>query len=161
MKTVYLIDSSKYGYHKGILADFTDIVPGEVYDLAFDENEIMYNDIAGSGADVIITFDTSGFSYRTVMDALSFNNIYARFAHILFHKPDYYKSTIKDRQNLSMFMYIPNGEDVSACETLCPDVPNIREFGPFRYKASTEEEHEINKDTVRKWWEEFKKEAML
>ncbi len=162
MNILYLTDSRQFGYHKDLIKDFLSVTGGEVFDLSDDYAKAKkYQDIENFGADVIITFDGAGLDYRTVMDTLSFNNLFARMAHILFHKPSFYGQMLELRQNLSMFTYIPCTEDLSSCRTRYPEIPNLNEFGKCFYKADNEKEHETNRETVRAWWDDFKREAML
>ena len=162
MNTLYLIDTAKYTYHKRIIKSFTDVIPGKVFDMS-DGTPYgnRYYEIEKSAPDAIITLDLAGHVLRTGNGTLSLNNIYARMAHILFHGPDHYGRDMKARQNLSMFTYIPTGEDVDKCTANLTEVPNIRSFVPFDYKADDETEQVVNRENIAKWWEEFKKDAML
>ena len=84
-----------------------------------------------------------------------------RVAHILFHKPDHYGRNLKVRQNLSMFTYIPNGSDAEAVQAVYPEVPNIEEFVPISYKPADDKERKENIESIKRWWNDFKREAML
>lgn len=162
MKVLYLINSKEYSYHKGMINDFTACISGDVIDMSCGEylHEIYY-DIEEKSPDVIITFDLAGFELRTASDTLSLNRIYARMAHIIFSKKCLSDRSLKERQNLSMFTYIPNGYNIAEVMNKCPEVPNVFEFVKVSYKADTEPEHEENKVNIEKWWETFKREAML
>ncbi len=162
MKVIYLINSKEYGYHKTLIPDFTQTVPGEVFDMS-DGTDLAtrYGQINDTDADVVITFDLAGHILRTGSDTLSLNNLAARMAHILFQRTQMYAEDIKARQNLSMFLYLMNGEDVAGCRARLEEVPNISEFCAIERKAGSEEEHEKNRHSIALWWEEFKKEAML
>lgn len=161
MKILYLIKSREFPYHKEIIKDFLVHVPGEVYDLSEGDPDLIYKDMETLNPDVVITFDYTGYEFRTISDTLSLNNMYAKMAHILFHKASYYGRKLYDRQNLSMFTFLPKGGNIEACREQYREVPNISEFGEFYYRASNEREHSINQDTVTNWWEQFKKEAMI
>ncbi len=162
MNVVYLIDTGKNSYHTAILPDFTQVVPGNVIDMSDgDDIASKYYEIVKLKPDVVITFDLAGHLLRTSSDTLSLNNIHARMAHILFHKSDHYGRDLRLRQNLSMFTYIPGTEDAAKCRQNCPYVPNIDNFAAFDNKASTDEEHEKNREGIRFWWSEFKKEAKI
>ncbi len=162
MRILYLIDSGTYRYHKELIGDFLDVTGGEVMDIPDDGmRQMKFNDVKKYGADVIITFDGIGLDFRTVSDTLSLNNLYSRMAHILFHKLSFYDRKILIRQNLSMFTYIPNDEDPDAAGGKYEDIPNIRSFGVFSYKIYNEAEREKNRETIREWWDDFKREAML
>jgi len=161
MKIIYLIDSNNYNYHKKLAADFVSITGGEITDTAGADPGILYYEIKVQAPRVIITFDLAGHVFRTGSDTLSLNNIYARFAHILFHRSDHYAVELKARQNLSMFTFIPNGEDVAYYRDRYPDVPNIDRFVPFIYNASDEYEQQSNLANIRQWWNDFQRKAML
>ncbi len=112
MNIIYLINSKEYNYHKSLATDFSEVTGGSIIDMGDGTAlGVRYNEIADAAPDVIITFDLAGHALRTGNDTLSLNNIYARYAHILFHKPDHYGRSLEARQNLSMFTYIPNGND--------------------------------------------------
>ncbi len=162
MKILYLTDTDRYQYHKELAGEFLEITGGEVMDIPDDGNRQMkFFDVKNAAADVIITFDGTGLDFRTVSDTLSLNNLYARMAHILFHKPSFYEQKILIRQNLSMFTYIPNNEDPASFSGKYEDIPNVRLFGEFSYKPYNDEEKKMNRETIRAWWDDFKKEAML
>jgi len=162
MTIVYLIDSKKYNYHKSLANDFVSVTGGSIVDMGDETNPgSRYYEIEGMSPDVVITFDLAGHILRTGSDSLSLNNIYARFAHILFHKTDHYGRALKARQNLSMFTFIPNGENVEIVKSNCPEVPNIKEFVSISYKPSDDREREINTENIKCWWDDFKREAML
>ncbi len=162
MKILYLINTKQYGYHKNLIKDFTDITGGEVINMSdgIDLGSI-YGQIAAVSSDVVITFDLAGHILRTGSDTLSLNNIYARMAHILFHKTDFYGQDIKARQNLSMFTYIPNSEDPEICRERLIGIPNISRFVGIDYKTSSAAQHEANRANIAIWWDQFKKDAML
>ena len=161
MKTMCLINSKEYNYHRQLAGVFAGITGGEIVDTAGADPGRQYYEIKDSNPDVIITFDLAGHVFRTGNDTLSLNNIYARFAHILFHKPGHYGRDLKLRQNLSMFTFIPNGEDPSSYRTLLPEVPNIEAFVPVVYKNPNDREHEDNLKNIKLWWSDFQKDAML
>ncbi len=162
MKVLYLINSSKFNYHKNLAGDFTGVTGGDVLDMS-DGKPLgeRYYEIEGKKADVIITFDLAGHVLRTGNDTLSLNNIYARMAHILFQNTDRYGTDIKARQNLSMFMYIPEGSDVTSVREKCTQVWNIFIFPPIERNPQNDEQHEENRKEIKSWWEAYKKEAML
>ncbi len=162
MKVLYLTDSSRFNYHKNLVADFTEVIPGDVYDMS-DGKPLgeRYYEIEGAKPDVIITFDLAGHVLRTGSDTLSLNNVYARMAHILFQNTDRYGADLRARQNLSMFTYIPEGSDVAAARCKYAEVPNILEFVPVERNPQTDEQHEKNREMIKIWWDEYKKEAML
>ena len=162
MKIMYLIDTKKYGYHKEVADQFLEIIPGEVTDMCNDADQAsVYYGIEDAKADVIITFDGCGLDLRTVTDTLSLNNIYARFAHIMFHKTSFYGPLFGARQNLSMFTYVPKGEDITGLKEKYTEVPNITEFPEFYYKAAGDDERAVNRDNIKMWWDTFRKDAML
>ncbi len=162
MNIVYLINSKDYNYHKSLAEDFVSVTGGNIIDMG-DGTQlgVRFYEISDMKPDVIITFDLAGHSLRTGNDTLSLNNIYARFAHILFRKTDNYGRDLKARQNLSMFTYVPNGADIEAVRTAYPEVPNIEEFVPFVYKPTDDKEREENAENLRRWWDVFRKDAML
>lgn len=159
---VYLINTSEYSYHKTVVKDFTDVIPGDVIDMSsgLALHEIFY-EIKKKNPDVIITFDLAGFELRTGSDTLSLNGIYARMAHIIFSKKNVDSSNLRLRQNLSMFTYIPMGVNAETVRAKYPEVPNISNFKEFWYKADSIAEHEQNRSSVTDWWNEFKRESML
>lgn len=162
MKIVYLINSKEYNYHKSLADDFVSVTGGGIIDMGDGTNlATRYCEIEGMAPDVIITFDLAGHVLRTGNDTLSLNNIYARFAHILFHKTDHYGRVLKARQNLSMFTYIPSGQDVEAARCSFSEVPIIEEFVPIIYKSPDDKECIDNIESIRRWWGDFLKEAML
>ena len=162
MKLVYLINTKEYKYHKNMIEDFSSVIPGDILDMSDGTAKgSRYEEIRALDPDIVITFDLSGFELRTVSDTLSLNSIYARMAHILFHSTDHYGNLLKARQNLSMFTYVPENEDINACRSRYNEVPNIERFPKIDYKADLEEEHEANRRNIRSWWEEFRKEAMI
>lgn len=162
MKVLYLIDSGKYKYHRDLIGEFLDVTGGDVLDIPDDgTRQMKFFDVKDAGADVIITFDGTGLDFRTVSDTLSLNNLYARMAHILFHRPSFYDKTLFRLENLSMFMYIPAEEDTKDLGGKYPDLPNIRNMGKFYYKAGNESERETNKESIKRWWDDFRKEAMI
>ncbi len=162
MIILYLINSKEYIYHKSLVEDFVGVTGGEVIDMGDGTNlGDRYHEIDGMASDVIITFDLAGHILRTGNDTLSLNNIYARFAHILFHKTDHYGRDLKERQNLSMFTFVPNGTDVEAFLSTYDEIPNIEQFVPFNYKPSDYKEREENIAQIRRWWDDFRKEAMI
>ena len=162
MKILYLINSKEYGYHKKLAEDFINVTGGEVIDMGDGTNlGIRYYEINDISPDVVITFDLAGHVLRTGNDTLSLNNIYARFAHILFHKPEHYGRDLKARQNLSMFTFVPNGTDVAAFLSACDEIPNIKQFVPFEFKPADDKEREENMTQIRRWWDDFRKEAMI
>lgn len=162
MEILYLINTKEYNYHKNLAEEFGKIMPGRVLDMSdgtpFGDR---YYDIEEMDPDVVITFDLAGHVLRTGNDTLSLNNIYARFAHILFHKPEFYGNDLGSRQNLSMFTYVVNGEDLVSFRNQFPEIPNVSEFPEVFYKADSESEHEQNRKAVSAWWEDFRKDAML
>ena len=162
MNIIYLINSKEYNYHNSLVADFVSVTGGEVIDMG-DGTDLgtRYHQIEGMAADVMITFDLAGHVLRTGNDTLSLNNMYARFAHILFHKTDHYGRSLRARQNLSMFTYIPNGQDVKEAGSDLDEVPNIEEFVPVIYKSPDDKEHNDNIESIKRWWDDFRKEAML
>lgn len=162
MMILYLINTKEYNYHRALAEDFRQTAPGKVLDMS-DGTSFgdRYYEIEEMAPDVVITFDLAGHVLRTGNDTLSLNNIYARFAHILFHKPEYYGSDLKCRQNLSMFTYVTNGEDPISFREQFPDVPNVSEFPQIYYKADSDSEHEQNRKAVSAWWEGFRKDAMI
>ncbi len=162
MKVIYLINSKEYGYHKNLVTDFVKVTGGEIIDMGDGSNlGVRYHEIEDMSPDAVITFDLAGHILRTGSDTLSLNNIYARFAHILFHRLDHYSRDLKARQNLSMFTFVPEGTDVAAASSAYDEVPNIEEFVPFNYKPANEKEREENIAGIRRWWDDFRKEAML
>ncbi|MBR2530104.1 MAG: hypothetical protein IKE35_03665 [Lachnospiraceae bacterium] len=162
MKVIYLINSKEYNYHKNLADDFVRITGGDVIDMGDGSNLGMrYYEIEKLSPDVIITFDLAGHLLRTGNDSLSLNNIYARSAHILFHKPDHYGRSLKVRQNLSMFTFIPNGSSTETARAGYPEVPNIEEFVPISYKPANDKEREENIENIKRWWDDFRREAML
>ncbi len=162
MKILYLINTKEFNYHKNLVKDFISVIPGDVIDMSVGGPlDTKYYDIEEAKADVIITFDGSGLDLRTVTDTLSLNNLYSRMAHILFHKPSFYGQLLFKRQNLSMFTFVPKGEDIGECYRKYPEVPNIMEFCELYYKTENDDEHKINRSGIRQWWDIFKKEAML
>lgn len=162
MKIIYLINSKEYNYHKSLADDFVSVTGGDIVDMGDGTNLGMrYYEIEKMASYVIITFDLAGHLLRTGNDSLSLNNIYARSAHILFHKPDHYGRNLKVRQNLSMFTYIPNGGDAEAVRAGYPEIPNIDEFVPISYKPADDKEREENIENIKRWWDDFKREAML
>ena len=162
MKTLYLINTTKYPYHKILVEDFNAVCPGEVTDLAKVSNYgSTYGSIKEYSPDAIIAFDLAGHDFRTGNGTLSLNGIYCRIANILFQKLSVYGSDVKLRQNLSAFMYIPESEDVAEAYKSCPEVPNIYNLPKIMYKATDEKDREYNRRQIAKWWEEFKVEAWL
>ncbi|MBQ6128124.1 MAG: hypothetical protein IJI51_00525 [Lachnospiraceae bacterium] len=162
MKVIYLINSKEYNYHKKLADVFLSVTGGSIIDMGDGSNLGMrYYGIEKMAPDVIITFDLAGHLLRTGNDSLSLNNIYARFAHILFHKPDHYGRSLKVRQNLSMFTFIPNGSSAETARAGYPEVPNIEEFVPISYKPADDKEREKNIENIKRWWDDFKREAML
>lgn len=161
-KTLYLINTKEYPYHKNIVSDFTKVIPGEVIDMSQGSplHEIYY-EIEKKSPNVVITFDLAGFELRTGSDTLSLNGLYARMAHIIFSKKNVNSSNLKLRQNLSMFTYIPEGIGVDEVKRTCPEVPNISNFVQFIYRADNVDEHEMNQNSIRRWWDDFKRDAML
>ncbi len=162
MNIIYLINSKEYNYHKNLAEDFINVTGGSVIDMG-DGTQLgaRFYEINNMKPDVVITFDLAGHVLRTGSDTLSLNNIYARFAHILFHKTDHYGRDLKARQNLSMFTYVQSGTDMKAVRTSCFEVPNIEEFVPFSYKPANDKEREENAANISCWWNDFCKEAML
>lgn len=162
MNIIYLINSKEYNYHKSLVEDFKSVTGGEIIDMGDGTNlGIRYHEIESKTPFVVITFDLAGHALRTGNDTLSLNNIYARFAHILFHKTDHYGRDLKARQNLSMFTYVQNGTDTKSLRDTYPDVPNIEEFVPISYKPADDKERDSNAASIRRWWDDFCKEAML
>ena len=162
MKVLYLTDSSRFNYHKNLVTDFNEVMPGDVFDIS-DGRPLgeLYYEIEGAKPDVIVTFDLAGHVLRTGTDTLSLNNIYARMAHILLQNTDRYRADLRARQNLSMFTYIPEGSDLLTVREKYTEVPNILEFVPVERNPQTDEQHKKNREMIKIWWEEFKKEAML
>ncbi len=162
MNIVYLINSKEYNYHKSLVADFVSVTGGGIVDMG-DGTQLgaRFYEISDMKPDVVITFDLAGHVLRTGSDTLSLNNIYARFAHILFHKTDHYGRALKARQNLSMFTYIPNGQDAKEAGADLAEVPNIEEFVPVKYKSPDDKERNDNIENIKRWWDDFLKEAML
>ena len=162
MKLLYLINSRQFNYHKDIIRDFTAVIPGDIIDMGDGTNlGERYREIAGYAPDVVITLDLAGFELRTGNDTLSLNNIYGKMAHILFHKTNFYGACLKARQNLSMFTYIPEGEDVKACMERYREIPNISGFVHITYKTDNEALHGENRTNIKNWWGIFKEDAML
>ena len=162
MNIIYLINSKEYNYHKSLADDFVSVTGGSIIDMGDGTNlGTRYHQIIDKIPDVIITFDLAGHVLRPGNDTLSLNNIYARSAHILFHKTDHYGRSLKARQNLSMFTYIPNGQDVKEVESAFSKVPNIREFVPIMYKSANDKERNDNIESIKHWWDDFRREAML
>ena len=162
MTIVYLIDSKKYNYHKSLANDFVSVTGGSIVDMGDETNPgSRYYEIEDMSPDVIISFDLAGHLLRTGSDSLSLNNIYARFAHILFHKTGHYGRDLKARQNLSMFTFIPNGENVETVKSNYPEVPNVEEFVSISYKPADDREREKNIESIKCWWNDYKREAML
>ena len=162
MKILYLINTKEYGYHKSLAEDFVSVTGGEVIDMGDGTNlGERYHEIKGMGPDIVITLDLAGHLLRTGNDTLSLNNIYARFAHILFHRPDHYGRDLKARQNLSMFTFVPEGTDVATVSSIYDEVPNFEEFVSFKYKPVSDKEREDNIAGIKRWWDDFRKEAML
>ena len=161
MKIIYLINSKDYSYHKKIVLDFISITGGEAIETSGANLGIQYYEIERLLPDLIITFDLAGHVFRTGSDTLSLNNIYARFAHILFRHYDHYGPALKARQNLSMFTFIPASEDVGSYRKRFEEIPNIETFVSINYKPSDENERKNNLANIEIWWNEFKKEAML
>ena len=162
MNIIYLINSKEHNYHKSLADDFVSVTGGSIVDMGDGTNlGIRYRQIIDMVPDVIITFDLAGHVLRTGNDTLSLNNIYARSAHILFHKTDHYGRSLKARQNLSMFTYIPNGQDVKEAGSALPEVPNIKEFVPVIYRSPDDKERSDNIESIKRWWDDFRKEAMI
>lgn len=162
MNVLYLIDSKKYNYHKNLVSDFVSVTGGSIINMGDGTNPgARYYEIESMSPDVIISFDLAGHLLRTGSDSLSLNNIYARFAHILFHKTEHYGRDLKARQNLSMFTFIPNGENVETVKSNCPEVPNVEEFVSISYKPADDREREKNIESIKCWWKDYKREAML
>ena len=120
-----------------------------------------YYEIEEMRPNAVVTFDLAGHSLRTGNDTLSLNNLYARFAHILFQRADRFGSDLKCRQNLSMFTYFSNSDDIESCREHFSEIPNIREFVSIIYKPDNEKDRDDNRMKIRAWWDKFKKEAML
>ena len=162
MKILYLINSTGFNYHKGLVDDFTFVTGGDVIDMS-DGKPLgdRYHEIEEYNADVIITFDLAGHVLRTVSDTLSLNNIYARMAHILFQNTDSYGADLRARQNLSMFTYVVNGTDLAAVREKLTEVWNVLELPPIERKAQNDEQHANNREMIAGWWDDYTKEAML
>ena len=161
MKIIYLINSRKYIYHENLAKDFVSVTGGEIMDTAGADPGVQFYEIKEKDPDAVVTFDLAGHVFRTGNDALSLNNIYARYAHILFHGPDHYGSELKVRQNLSMFTYIPNGENTAFYRSRLSEVPNIEVFVPISCEPADDKERSDNLSNIRRWWDDFKEEAML
>ncbi|MBO4266074.1 MAG: hypothetical protein J5910_02690 [Lachnospiraceae bacterium] len=161
-RILYLINSKEYNYHKRMAEDFCAIIPGNILDMSDGKAPAeRYYEIEEMHPEVIITFDLAGYELRTGNDTLSLNNIYARYAHILFHRSERYGNDLKCRQNLSMFTFVTEGEDINAFRERFPEIPNVCEFVDVSYKADNEYERADNRNKIRSWWEGFKEEAML
>lgn len=159
MRIAYVINSKQYNYHKSVLSDFTAVIPGEVYDLA-EWNYRIVSEIVQNDFDVIIFFDLVGHVYRTTSDTLSFNELTSRVAHILFRRTEEYVN-IGYRQNISSFMYISKRDDIGRVKNKCDEVPNIEYFEDFKYKAESGDEHDMNRDSIKKWWGRFLEDARI
>ncbi len=158
----YLINTKEYDYHRRLAGDFVSVTGGSVIDMG-DETDLglRYHEIENVRPDVIITFDLAGHILRTGNDSLSLNNIYTKCAHILFHSPDHYGCDLRARQNLSMFTYIPGGNDIDTVRAEFSEVPNIDEFVPVSCKSAGDPECKENAINIKRWWDNFCKEAML
>lgn len=159
MKVAYLINSNKYSYHKELVKDFLQIIPGDVEDLA-NWNYTIVDAIADRNYDLVIMFDLVGHEYRTTSETLSFNKLKCRVANIIFRRISEY-SYAHYRQNLSSFMYISKRDALDMIREKFDEVPNIDYFEDIQYKASSVEEHNKNVECIKCWWDKFKKEAML
>ncbi len=159
---IYLINTKEYNYHRSLSDDFISVTGGSFIDMGdVTDLGVCYHEMENIRPDVVITFDLAGHVLRTGSDTLSLNNIYTKCAHILFHRPDHYGRSLKARQNLSMFTYIPAGSDTKAARNDFPEVPDIREFVPVSYKPADDHEREENITNIKRWWDDFCKEAML
>lgn len=162
MKILYLIDEKKYSYHKYLVKLFLPIIPGEVYDMSgLDALYEKFNYIRDYSPNVIISFDLAGFELRTVDNTLSLNGIYCRQANILFQKATVYGQDLMHRQNLSMYTYVCAKDDSDKLKETYREVPNIYRMPEIWYKPSNNIQEETNKENIKKWWDEFKKEARL
>lgn len=159
MRVAYVINSEQYPYHKQILSDFESVVPGKIYDVAEWDYRIV-NEIVNCKYNVVIFFDLAGHQFRTTSDTLTFNKLTCRVANILFRRVEEYMH-VECRQNLSSFMYISRRDNLEQVKRRCVEVPNIFYFPEFRYKADSEEEHAFNMESVKVWWSDYIKEAMI
>lgn len=135
---------------KAALSEYT----VDIYDLACEkpEHEKFY-DIKAAMGNVGITFDCAGFEMVNITDVLSYNSFTCRMAHIIFDKAYKFDSALSHMQNLSMFTYISEGENIDKVKEKYPLIPNI-------YKHSLVSAG-IDSEQIQEWFKEFCSEAML
>lgn len=162
MNIIYLINSKEYNYHSSLADTFNKVIPGKVINVNdYEDPSEGYREIKQSNPEVIITFDLAGHVFRTGMDELTLNALPCRIANILFQKRNSYGVQIKKRENLSTFMYISANDDVLDARKYLEEVPNIDSFPEIEYKNRDISSNQDNIKAIEKWWDSFKRDAMI
>lgn len=167
MKTVFVVNSVKYQYHKKLLELFA-IIAGrygdfEIFDMASDGPlyEIYYK-IAASECDLLISFDCAGFELRTESDTLAYNQLGFRMAHILFHEMGEYGENLKQQINFSMFVFSCVREDVLFLQRNFPNIPNIEWLEtPEKYLLTGDSGLERNSAWISEWFSHIMEAAEI
>lgn len=162
MKILLIIDTKTYKYHNEVFVDFETALVNyfgdseddslEVVDVGIDEAEhVIFNYIKESEPDLMITLDFAGFNMLTTGNAISFNSIPCRMAHVLFKGKDSYSNYLKYRQNFSMFTYFPEGENIDTLKGRYNWITNIGQIQRLKYKDLSDKDHENNVSAIEKW----------
>jgi len=166
MKMTLVVNSKKYPYHKELSDLFSKEAKEygslEIFDMASKEplHEI-YEKIAASECNLLISFDCAGFEIRLTNDTLAYNKFGCRMAHILFQKMEEYGENLNQQMNFSMFVFSVMKEDVLLIQKDFPNIPNIEwieiqeEYPPI---GKSDRENSV---WISKWFLHIVKEAQL
>lgn len=153
MKILIVIDTRKRPEHKKTENIYRDILGTEneicIVDMASGKPDyVIFNEIAASDSDLVITFDLAGFNLKTELNTISYNTLTCRVAHILsdMNQPG---DRLDEQLNLSHFMYLPDGTDLSEFAAGHKNIPNVS-VAPA-----------LGEDSIRKWFADAKKEMWL
>jgi len=157
MKVLIIIDTKKYKKHKEMAEMFKTALSEhivDIYDMGCDapEHEKFYAIKAAMG-NVGITFDCAGFEMVNITEVLSYNSFTIRMAHIIFDKVYKFDEALKHMQNLSMFTYVSEGENMEKVKAQYTLIPNLDQH-QLKVEA-------LGSEQIRSWFSEFCKEAML
>lgn len=160
MKSLILINSKQFSYHKRVADDFlytlreikSDDIKAQVFDMGRDiPLHEMFGEIKNHTPDCIFTFDLAGFELLTSNQTLSLNSLSVMCYNILFKSSGSYKDKLKLRQNLSMFTYFSSRDDIEFDERLKEMIPNPGRMCEYDYVDESDCVREQNRTNLAQW----------
>ena len=157
MNAVFLINESKYSYHKYLYELFADVLnkvmqdKGILTNISFIERggKASHEVYAAIGSpDCLFTFDFTGFDILTSGDTLALNGLSCKCFNFVFRGLSQFSKEMKMRQNFSMFTFVKPEENLNEFRNKYFNIPNIYSLCPIEYLVNNEEEMAANREQL-------------